>query len=167
MGIRENFMRKVYFILPILIVVFLFIRNIQYPIFNVQRQKQTEQKTLQSLTVGDETLSVEVVQTPDEITLGLGERDTLGSDGMLFVMSDRSIPAFWMKGMRFDLDFVWIDGDIVIDITENVKAEPSVPLYQLKTYSPRAPVTYVLELNAGDIAKKGIKIGDAVKLSEG
>lgn len=120
---------------------------------------------LQKIRIGEAELSVEVVKTSSAITLGLGERDILGSDGMLFVMPSRDIPSFWMKGMRFDLDFVWIDGSSVVDITENVPAQPEVSMDQLRTYSPRVPVTHVLELNAGEVQKRGIGFGDTVTFS--
>ena len=118
----------------------------------------------QLLTIGKQQLHVEIAQTNSQITLGLGERDVLGSDGMLFVMPSRSIPAFWMKGMRFDLDFVWIDGVKVVDITQNVSAQKGSPENELRVYSPQVAVTHVLELNAGEVGRRGISIGDEVFL---
>lgn len=117
---------------------------------------------LQRVQIGDQTLKVETAKTTSQITIGLGERDAIGSDGMLFVLPERSIPSFWMKGMRFDLDFVWIDANTVVDLTANVSAQKGVAVEQLKLYRPNQPVTQVLELPAGEIARRGIGIGDAV-----
>lgn len=119
-------------------------------------------KNYKSLRIGQNSLQVEIADSVPKITLGLGERDTLGSDGMLFVMPTRTVPAFWMKGMRFALDFVWIDGNRVIDLTENVPAEPTVSDANLKIHSPKSPATHVLELNAGEIKRRGISIEDTV-----
>lgn len=154
MGTEDLCMKKIVLVLTISLVAFLAIK--------MGRTNPVAQKTVQ---IGSQSLSIEVVSTPAEITKGLGERDALGSDGMLFVMPSREIPSFWMMGMRFDLDFIWIDGDKVIDITENVSAEPGANPNQLKTYSPKSPVTHVLEMNAGEVQKRGIKIGDTVRFS--
>lgn len=116
-----------------------------------------------TIRIGNTILSIEVADTPAKITKGLGYRDELGSEGMLFVMPTRSIPSFWMKGMRFPLDFVWIDSNTVVDLTEHVSHQPGAQDQDLSTYSPSVPVTHVLEIPAGDIAKREIKIGDAVK----
>ncbi len=172
MGTTKVFMKRTHLLLIGILCIFV------YAVFylnNTQRepslispnspgQSQDPQRTMHRIQVGAESLSVEVVDTPEKITKGLGYRDTLGSDGMLFVMPTRSIPTFWMKGMRFDLDFVWIDSNTVVDLSANVLAEPKVPDAQLKIYSPKAPVTHVLELPSGDIEKKGIRIGDKVSL---
>jgi uncharacterized protein len=134
-------------------------------VFFVIKMIRANPTTDKTMRIGSQTLFIEEVSTPEKITKGLGERDTLGSDGMLFVMPSRGIPAFWMKGMRFDLDFIWIDGDRVVDVTENVRLEPGIPESSLRIYSPRYPVTHVLELNAGEIKKRDIKVGDPVQFS--
>ena len=127
-------------------------------------QKKPSLRT-NTVEIGTEIFTVEVANTTATITKGLGERDAIGSDGMLFVMPQRDIPSFWMYGMRFDLDFVWIDRDTVLDITENVQAEQGAVPSELKTYSPNGPVTHVLELNSGEVKKRGLKIGDRVQFS--
>jgi uncharacterized membrane protein (UPF0127 family) len=83
--------------------------------------------------------------------------------GMLFDFtgSSRTKPGFWMKDMRFALDFIWIDGNNIVGITPRI--QPGVDANgQLPLYYPPAPVTQVLEVNAGWSAAHGIKVGDAV-----
>lgn len=121
-----------------------------------------KESSYQSLHLGETTVHVEVARDSQAITKGLGERDTLGSDGMLFLLPERQTPTFWMQGMRFDLDFVWIDGTKIVDLTPNVKAEPGVSAAQLHLYAPRVPVTKVLELPAGSIARYHLTIGEDV-----
>lgn len=154
MGSEDNPMKKTLLLIPVIIfiLVLIFIG------------KPTNSSKLKVIKIGARSLSVELAQTIPEITLGLGQRDALGSDGMLFVMPEKSIPTFWMKDMRFDLDFVWIDTDRVIDLTENVSAQRGDPEYKLRVYSPRLPATHVLEMNSGEVQKMGIKIGDSVRL---
>ena len=115
------------------------------------------------LQLGDVKLSVELAQTPDQITKGLSGREQLPQEGLLFVLPQRVQPAFWMKEMKFGLDFVWIDGDSVVDITHDVPApSPETPLNELILYRPKQPVTHVLEIGVGSAREKGIQIGDKV-----
>lgn len=114
------------------------------------------------IMVGDKKLKVEVVDTAKKITTGLSYRSEIGSDGMLFVMPSRGVPSFWMKGMRFPLDLVWVDCDqdfkdqisnlknnecIVVDISDDVPVEVD-PNHPKNFYSPKAPVTHVLEVES-------------------
>ncbi len=116
------------------------------------------------LHINSRTLEVEIADDPNEITLGLSYRTQIGADGLLFVLSNRTIPAFWMKGMQFPLDFVWIDGDRVVDLTSNVPIQENATDSELILYRPKVAVTQVLELNAGAIESFGIKVGDSVRL---
>jgi len=68
-----------------------------------------EKRSYETITVGDQDLTVEVVNTPSKTELGLSYRDEIGADGMLFELPQKQVPTFWMKGMLFDLDLVWID----------------------------------------------------------
>jgi uncharacterized membrane protein (UPF0127 family) len=115
--------------------------------------------------VGAQILRVEVVTTPESITLGLSGREKIGSDGMLFVFSESYVPRFWMKEMRFALDFIWIDHGTVVDITENVPPpKPGQTLSDLPLYSPEVLVNQVLEVPAGSVAQWKVKKGDIVTL---
>jgi len=119
---------------------------------------------LRTLQIDTQTLEVEVADEPDEITLGLSYRSQIGSDGLLFVLPTRTIPAFWMKGMRFPLDFVWIDGTTVVELRSNVPIQTGASDAELILYRPSVAVTHVLELNAGMIEQLQISVGDRVQL---
>ena len=61
------------------------------------------------MNIGSVTFAAEIANTGELRTKGLSERDALDSEtGMLFIFDDGRASAFWMKGMRFPLDFVWI-----------------------------------------------------------
>ncbi|MCL4360717.1 DUF192 domain-containing protein [Patescibacteria group bacterium] len=99
--------------------------------------------------------------TPSEKDRGLGHRDSLPPDtGMLFPFDRKARYQFWMKGMRFPLDFVWIADKKVADITQNVP--PPAGSGPLPVYQPSVPVDQVLELNAGSVARLHIAVGDTV-----
>lgn len=85
-------------------------------------------------------------------------------EGMLFIFQSEGQHSFWMRGMLFPLDFIWISSDrSVVDITADVPAPaPGVPDGELPHYRPDQAVLYVLELNAGVVREAGVQIGDAV-----
>lgn len=100
---------------------------------------------------------LEVSETAEKRALGLGERDTLCPDcGMLFLFETPGEYSFWMKGMRFPLDIIWLSGDRIVHI------ERSIPADSGKTYFPGAEADRVIELNAGQAA--GLDIGESVGL---
>ncbi|MXY46980.1 MAG: DUF192 domain-containing protein [Chloroflexi bacterium] len=121
------------------------------------------------LTIGDARFSVLIADTPTLRSKGLGERDSLAEQtGMLFIFETGHASSFWMKGMRFPLDFVWIGEDCtVVDITENVQhAPPDIPSSQLEIYQSAVPAAYTFEINAGGVGDLDIEIGDDVRFGE-
>lgn len=109
--------------------------------------------------INGHTINIELALTNAEKERGLGYRDSLAAErGMLFVYQNKDRYGFWMKGMRFPLDFIWITGNKVVDLSQNV-ATNAPP------FSPRVPVDKVLEVNAGDIDRLGVKMGDLVQFS--
>jgi uncharacterized membrane protein (UPF0127 family) len=107
-------------------------------------------------------ISVEVVDTPSLRSKGLGFRDSLGQDsGMLFVFEATSQYKFWMKGMRFPLDMLWIKDDTIVDIIKNVpNPSANTPDSELPVYAPTVPINRILEVNAGYVDSHGIVVGD-------
>ena len=114
------------------------------------------------IKIGQTIIPVEVAITEEQKELGLGNREKLDPNrGMLFPYDHKEQFNFWMKGMHFPLDFIWILGNTVTDITENVP--PPVGNEQPVIVKPSQPVDKILEVNAGFIAAHAIKIGDSVK----
>ncbi len=112
------------------------------------------------LFINDKKINIEVAGTSEKIARGLSGRKKLGeNDGLLFVYDGYFIPAFWMKGMEFSIDIIWIKDDMVVGVEKNV---PLPSGSDWPTYRPQTFVNYVLEVNAGFVDKNGVKIGDAV-----
>lgn len=110
--------------------------------------------------------AAEIADTPALRTKGLGYRDQLPpNSGMLFVFPNGQASSFWMRGMRFPLDFVWIGADCrVADLTRRVPhPEPGAPDATLPLINPAAPAAYTFEINAGEIERFGIELGDPVR----
>ena len=116
------------------------------------------------LCVNEARINVLVADTPQERAAGLSGYPGLPEDtGMLFVFPEPRQPSFWMKGMEFSLDLVWIREGIVVQIDTLVPPPPKVtPDDQLPRYQPSQPVTHVLELTAGSAARHGISVGDRI-----
>ena len=74
---------------------------------------------------------------------------------MLFVFDRPGEYAFWMKGMRFPIDIVWLSGHEVVHIERQIQAD------SLSIYAPAQPADRVLEFNAG--AMDGLSVGDKVE----
>ena len=122
--------------------------------------------SLPVVEVGGAAFMVEIAASPDERSRGLSGRDRLPEgSGMLFVYNEPAVPGFWMRGMRFALDFVWIGADCeVADLTPDVPAPgPATPVGELPVYRPSTPVLFNLEVNAGSAARHDIGVGDAVR----
>lgn len=117
------------------------------------------------VTIGGVSWAVELAVTAEEQVLGLSGRAELAAgSGMLFVWGGESRRSFWMPDMNFPLDIVWIDGDCaVVAITR--EAPPQRP-GQSRAELPRYVVDgvqYVLEINAGEAALRGVNPGDGVE----
>ena len=118
---------------------------------------------LRRVTVGPATFQVEIAQTLQERERGLMYRRELPRDqGMLFVQSPG--PAvFWMKNTYIPLDLLYFDingwlSQIEADVSPC--ATPTCPLYPSDT----SEVRYILEINAGEAARRGIRVGDRLRL---
>jgi len=109
-----------------------------------------------TLTMKGTVYTLELAVTNAEKTRGLSGRLSLKpGHGMLFLYDHKERFPFTMRGMQFPLDFVWLDGNVVMDITKNVA--PETPIV-----APHVAIDKVLEINAGDVDALNLKIGDAV-----
>ncbi len=107
-----------------------------------------------------ETFRTEIAQKPIDIEIGLMHRKQMDSDaGMLFYFGGGEGEVnFWMKNTLIPLDMLFIRGDgTIVHLHEN-----AVP-QSLERIPSRFPVAAVLELNGGEIAKRGFKTGDKVE----
>lgn len=121
-------------------------------------------RRVSALQIGDSRLQVEIADTPERREQGLSGRERIGADGMLFVFDRPDRYPFWMKQMRFALDFVWIAEGEVVEITANVPEPTSFDSTDLTVYRPAMNISMMLEIPAGQAQRLGIEIGDQVIL---
>lgn len=119
------------------------------------------------LLVNEVKLRVEVADIPSKRSKGLSKRESLGLDeGMLFLFPSSEKHSFWMKGLKFPLDFIWIKGDQVVDIITNAQPPTSDQKDEdLPIYLPKVEVDKVLEVNSGVVERLKIKVGDIIKIT--
>ena len=107
---------------------------------------------------GDHSVTIEVATSDQERALGLMFRRSLPENaGMLFLYDRPQPAAMWMKNTLIPLDMVFIAADSTVHRIES-NTEP----FSAALISSEGPVVGVLELNAGEAGKIGLKRGDKV-----
>lgn len=106
------------------------------------------------LTAGMYRIDAQVALSPQERQTGLMFRKEMpAQEGMLFVFEQPATQCFWMKNTLLPLTaaFVADDGTIVNLADMKPQTEDS--------HCSAKPVRYVLEMNQGWFAKRGLKAG--------
>ena len=105
------------------------------------------------------TFNVWIADTPERQSQGLMfVRDLPASEAMLFTHAEPRLASMWMKNTYIPLDLLFIDArGRIVRIFER-----TIP-QSLQTLSASEPVTGVLELRGGEVAKRGIRVGDRVQ----
>lgn len=115
------------------------------------------------VTIDNHTFSVEVATTSAQQQQGLSGRNALSPDqGMLFIFNTADRYPFWMKGMEFPLDIIFIKNNKIVSISQNVPTPKTTNEANLPIYVPTAPVNQVLEINAGLAKNYDLKKDDDV-----
>lgn len=121
---------------------------------------------LQQLKVGEVVVNIEIADTVAKRTKGLSGRESLATDsGMLFVFQTPKKYQFWMKGMKFALDLIFIRDGKIVDLLKNVAPPtPNQSNSQLPIYEPVVPIDMMLEVSSGFIDQHNIRAGDVILL---
>ncbi|OIP14608.1 MAG: hypothetical protein CO105_06305 [Comamonadaceae bacterium CG_4_9_14_3_um_filter_60_33] len=115
------------------------------PQINLQRVK---------LTAGMYLIDTQVAVTPEQRNTGLMHRSQMPqTEGMLFVFEQAGQQCFWMKNTLLPLTAAFVADDGTI-----VNLADMAP-QTLDSHCSAKPVRFVLEMNQGWFAQKGIKAG--------
>jgi len=107
-----------------------------------------------TLSIGIHQLQVQVAQTPEQHATGLMYRTEMPQqEGMLFVFATPSQQCFWMKNTQIPLTAAFVADDGTIVNLEDMQAQTT------QSHCSAKPVRYVLEVNQGWFAKRGLKAG--------
>ena len=106
------------------------------------------------LSAGMHQIDAQVASTPEQRSTGLMFRKEIPRhEGMIFVFEQPSVQCFWMMNTLLPLTAAFIkdDGTIVNLADKKPKTTDS--------HCSSGPVRFVLEMNQGWFAKKGVKAG--------
>jgi uncharacterized protein len=106
------------------------------------------------LQAGMHNIRAQVAATPDQRATGLMHRREMPQhEGMLFVFEQPSPQCFWMKNTLLPLSIAFVADDGTVVNTDEMKPQTQ------DSHCSNKPVRYVLEMNQGWFAKRGIKPG--------
>jgi len=122
-------------------------------------QAKSASAALTTLSINTDTgpvpWSIELAVTQDETARGLMFRQSMKKQhGMLFQFGRPRIVEMWMKNTFIPLDMIFFDSTGRISHIH----EGAVP-QSLDIISSQVPALYVLEVNAGEADKFGLKVG--------
>jgi uncharacterized protein len=106
------------------------------------------------LQAGMHNIRAAVAQTPDQRQTGLMyRREMAQQEGMLFVFEQASPQCFWMKNTLLPLSIAFLADDGTVVNIADMKPQT------LDSHCSTQPVRFVLEMNQGWFAKRGIQPG--------
>ncbi len=112
--------------------------------------------------IGGSHLTAAVASSDRDRKQGLSNVTSINpNEGQMFTFDTESFHTFHMKGMKFALDFIFVnDQGTVVDIVKNVS-----PDYD-GVITPTYPASVVFEVNAGWADQNNVKVGDTVISTE-
>ena len=106
------------------------------------------------LSAGMHLIDAQVAQTPQQREIGLmHRRDMPATEGMLFVFEQPATQCFWMKNTLLPLTAAFVADDGRVVNLADMKPQT------LESHCSAEPVRFVLEMNVGWFAKRGVKAG--------
>ena len=117
---------------------------------------QEAQRNLPQVTLkaGMHLIHAQVASSFDQRATGLMFRtDMPANEGMLFVFEEPAGQCFWMKNTLLPLTAAFVADDGTIVNLADMKPQT------LDSHCSEKPVRYVLEMNQGWFAKRGLKAG--------
>ena len=106
------------------------------------------------LQAGMHNIRAQVAATVDQRATGLMHRREMAQhEGMLFIFEQPSVQCFWMKNTLLPLSIAFVADDGTVVNIDEMKPQ------MLDSHCSTQPVRYVLEMNQGWFAKRGVKAG--------
>ncbi len=118
-----------------------------------QEEPQTSLPRIK-LSAGMHLIDAQVAQTHEQRATGLMWRKSMPqAEGMLFIFEQPTTQCFWMKNTLLPLSTAFVDDDGTV--VNMAQMQPQTT----QSHCSDKPVRYVLEMNQGWFARKGIKPG--------
>ncbi len=110
------------------------------------------------LNAGIHNINAELASTPEQREIGLMFRTSMPTnDGMLFVFERPGQQCFWMKNTLIPLSIAFLGDDGSVVNIDDMKPQT------LAGHCSAKPVRFVLEMNEGWFAKRGVKTGSRLR----
>jgi len=110
------------------------------------------------LNAGIHNINAELASTPQQREIGLMFRTAMpANDGMLFAFEQPAQQCFWMRNTLIPLSVAFIGDDGSVVNIDDMKPQT------LDSHCSAKPVRFVLEMNGGWFAKRGIKVGSRLR----
>ncbi len=132
------------------------IQGLWWLAFTMPGWAQSSFQSLPTLTLnaGIHVITAELAQTEEQRKIGLMFRESMAvNHGMLFVFERAGQQCFWMKNTLLPLDIAFIADDGTVVNIDRMKPRT------LDAHCSLRPVRFVLEMNDGWFAKRGIAAG--------
>jgi uncharacterized membrane protein (UPF0127 family) len=108
---------------------------------------------------GNDTITAEIADTPQTRNRGLMFREELPEDeGMLFIFEGEAIRSFWMENTFIPLDIAFINRTLAIVDIRQMQPQTVV------LHTSSAPAMYALEVPQGQLAARGITVGQRPRI---
>lgn len=118
-----------------------------------------------TVTINNHAFYLYVVRTPKDREIGLSKYNDIPQNfGMIFLFDKPDFYSFWMKGMKFPIDIIFIKDYRVVTVYKNV-SPPKGQNEGLLRYEPKSRADRVLEINSGLSQRYNIKENDIIKIS--
>ncbi|MEY3673556.1 MAG: hypothetical protein RJB47_264 [Pseudomonadota bacterium] len=126
--------------------------------FSVWAQQAQTQLPRVILQAGMFQIEAQVASTPAQREIGLMFRQDMAThEGMLFVFEQPQKQCFWMKNTLLPLTAAFVEEDGTIVNLADMKPQST------ESHCSDKPVRFVLEMNQGWFAKRGLKKGFKLK----
>jgi uncharacterized membrane protein (UPF0127 family) len=120
-------------------------------------QGQPQDLPTTTLHVGMHNIRAQLATTPQQRQIGLMFRQSMPNlEGMLFVFDGPATQCFWMRNTLIPLTAAFIADDGTVVNLADMKPQSD------DSHCSTKPVRYVLEMNQGWFAKRGVKPGTRI-----
>jgi hypothetical protein len=117
-------------------------------------QQQAQHLPTVALSAGMHNIVAEVARTDQQRQIGLMFRKQMAThEGMLFVFEEPATQCFWMRNTLIPLAAAFVDDSGTIVNVEEMAPQTDA------SHCSKKPVRFVLEMNQGWFAKRGLKPG--------
>ena len=124
---------------------------------SVWPQDQPQNLAATTLKVGMHSIRAQLAITPLQRQIGLMHRREMPShEGMLFVFDEPSQQCFWMRNTLIPLSIAFLAEDGTVVNLADMKPQSD------DSHCSAKPVRFVLEMNQGWFAKRGVKPGTRI-----